>query len=336
MQFVYPPVPYPALCRGTPPLPISCKPFLTLFSKNYPLQVAEAQQLFEAFGAVMDVKLFPCLDQFRGASALVRMASIEAADRSITALNNSTPPGGMQSLIVRFAESASEKAARLSRRERAQLLQRNGNGLPDPQALGGLDQMQLQQAMAALGLGGAGMPGAPQALPNAAAAAAAGLMRQMPPSGLGPIPPMAPAQPFQQAVQSSICVKGMPPNADRLWLYENFARFGAIQGMRILIDEQTGLCNGTAFINYGDPLAAQRSRQAMSGMRAGEKILHVIVQQQPQGLGPRPGGTNGGNLAAAVAAAGVMAMPTMPNAPDQGDWQQLLQPALPPGNAMVW
>ncbi len=38
---------------------------------------------------------------------------------------------------------------------------------------------------------------------------------------------------------------GTPNNADRLWIYENFARFGAISGMRILIDESTGLCNGT-------------------------------------------------------------------------------------------
>lgn len=38
---------------------------------------------------------------------------------------------------------------------------------------------------------------------------------------------------------------GMPLNADRLWVYENFARYGAVAGLRILIDESTGLCNGT-------------------------------------------------------------------------------------------
>ena len=61
------------------------------------------QQLFEAAGgAVLDVKLFPCLDQFRGASALVRMASVEAAERAIATLNNTTPANGVQSLIVRW------------------------------------------------------------------------------------------------------------------------------------------------------------------------------------------------------------------------------------------
>lgn len=37
----------------------------------------------------------------------------------------------------------------------------------------------------------------------------------------------------------------MPPNADRLWVFENFSRYGAVAGLRILIDEASGLCNGT-------------------------------------------------------------------------------------------
>jgi hypothetical protein len=279
--------------------------------------VAEAQQLFEAHGAVIDVKLFPCLDQFRGASALVRMASIEAAERAINALNNSTPPGGMQSLIVRYAESAQEKSARLTRRERQQLLQRNGLG--SDFNLGNLDPMQLQQAMAALGLGGL-----------AGKLDAANLMRAGSGSngGLGGAGAAMIPQQYQTAVQSSICVKGMPNTADRLWLYENFARFGAISGMRILIDEQTGLCNGTAFINYGDPIAAQRARQSMSGMRAGDRILHVVVQQQGAGSG---GGNGGGGQYPRQD--GMMG--GLPAGPDQNEWQQLLHPNGG-GNGMVW
>lgn len=38
---------------------------------------------------------------------------------------------------------------------------------------------------------------------------------------------------------------GMPGNADRLWVFENFSRYGAVAGLRILIDEASGLCNGT-------------------------------------------------------------------------------------------
>ena len=250
------------------------------------------------------------------------MASVEAAERAINALTNTTPPGGMQSLIVRFAESAAEKAARLSRRERQQLLQRNGFG--GDVNLGGLDPLQLQQAMTALALtGGLGVPNG-VGMPHGG-----GMLRGTNP-GMGP-PPMV-AQQYQAAVQSSICVKGMPTTADRLWLYENFARFGAIAGMRILIDEQTGLCNGTAFINYGDPLAAQRARQAMSGMRAGDKILHVVVQQQQQ-TGQRQGSAN--NLSGGGSSMGpaMVGLGALPGGGDQGDWQ-MLQSGV--GNGMVW
>lgn len=161
------------------------------------------------------------------------MASLEASERAIQSLNNSTPPGAVQSLIVRFAESAAEKAARLSRRE-AKTLQRfggppggpagfalpGGNGLNGMGGgLGGLASEQLQQALNALSLGGA-----------------AGL--QLPPAPLVP-------QSYQPQVLSRICVKGMPASADRLWVFENFSRYGAIAGLRLLVDESTGLCNGT-------------------------------------------------------------------------------------------
>lgn len=275
------------------------------------------QQLFEVHGAVLDVKLFPCLDQFRGASALVRMASTEASDRAIAVLNNSTPPGAVQSLIVRFAESPAEKAARLSRRERQQLLQRSGlQGVLS----GGLnlDPAQLQQALAALSMNGLGL--------QAGTTQLAGLGAHM-----RPAPPIASAplvmQQYQPAVSSSVCIKGMPSNADRLWVYENFARFGAVVGMRILIDEQTGLCNGTAFLNFADPMAAERARQAMNGMRAGDKILHVMVQSnQRQGSGNL---SREGSMGAPLPPAAMLQQ-----VPQGADWQQLLPSNG--GGAMVW
>jgi hypothetical protein len=116
------------------------------------------------------------------------MASLEASDRAIAALNNSTPPGAVQSLIVRFAESAAEKAARLSRRE-AKSMQRvvNGNGmLPNGMHGMGLGADQLQQALSALSLSNGGMGGGMSSLPPA---------------------PLVP-QGYQPQVLSSICVKG--------------------------------------------------------------------------------------------------------------------------------
>lgn len=309
----------------TMPAPSGLTPSDSCYVKHLPASygVQEVQQLFETHGAVLDVKLFPCLDQFRGASALVRMASLEAAERAIAALNNSTPPGAVQSLIVRFAESAAEKAARLSRRE-AKSLQRLGaasSALP-PQLNGGIAALgadQLQQALSALSLG--------SAMPQGA-----GLRSQLPPAPLVP-------QSYQPQVLSSICIKGMPLNADRLWVYENFARYGAVAGLRILIDESTGLCNGTGFVNFADAGAAERARQAMNGMRAGDKILHVMVQTNQGGL-PNGRSHSGGldaataspsSMAAAAAVLAAAAGQPVLTAPQQ-DWP-LLAPAA---GQMMW
>lgn len=240
-------------------------------------QAQEVQLLFEEFGTVLDIKMFPCLDPFRGASALVRMATIDSAGSAITALNNFTPPGAVQSLIVRFAESATEKAARVSRRERQQLLQHgNIQGALSSGTSGTLEQLQLQQAINALGLDGLSLVPSetlPGLVANNRSAVSIGQMQP----------------PHLVSVQSSVCVKGMPSTADRLWMYENFSQFGAIIGLRILIDETSGLCNGIGFINYADPGGAYRARQMMHGINVGEGALQVIIQNQGQQRYSMPG-----------------------------------------------
>jgi RNA recognition motif-containing protein len=323
-----------------PPTSISSSgltPSDSCYAKHLPASygIADVQQLFEAYGAVMDVKLFPCLDQFRGASALVRMASTEAAERAIQSLNNSSPPGCAQSLIVRFAESPAEKAARLSRRERQQQMLQRGVLQPSLAAgLGALDPMQIQQALAALSLNGLPLTAAGASMPGNGQAGVPRMPPAVGPAGAG-LPPV-----YQAPVQSSICVKGLPPTADRLWVYENFARFGALVGMRILIDESTGLCNGTVFINFAEAVAAERARQAMNGMRSGEKILNVMVQQQAQLTGIN--GTNGTGPGAPQMLGDGYVPATMPMGVSpqatQAEWQQLLQQqsAAMQQGAMAW
>lgn len=187
---------------------------------------ADVQALFETAGAVQDVKLFPCLDAFRGASALVRMVSLEDSDRAIAKLNNTTPAGALQSLVVRYAESAAEKAARLTRRNPAALAvaaAAMARGLPPP--------THLRGALAALGSAGAlqGMRGAGMVVDPAA------VFRGSPALVNGHAPGPA-----------SVAITGLPPSADRLWIYETFAVFGAILGVHVL-EDASGQCNGTGY-----------------------------------------------------------------------------------------
>lgn len=81
----------------------------------------------------------------------------------------------------------------------------------------------------------------------------------------------------------SIYIKNIPEDADKLWLYEKFARFGGIHSVRILLDEQTGRCNGIGFVNYTDPEAAKAAQETMTGVSMGDRLLHVMVQNHPPG-----------------------------------------------------
>ena len=66
-------------------------------------------------------------------------------------------------------------------------------------------------------------------------------------SGGGMLPSAASLQQQQAAAAgagASVYIKGMPEDADKLWLYEKFSRFGGICSVRVLVDEQSGKCNG--------------------------------------------------------------------------------------------
>lgn len=250
----------------------------------------DAILMFETFGPVLDVKLFPCLDHFRGGSALIRMASIEAADRAIAGLNGSMPTGAAQALIVRYAESATEKAARLNRREQQMARQTttmmsgilpavvatastNFGGVPlpsssvTPLSTNAVVATQIQQALAALGLNGSSAP----------------------PLTTTTVPSLV-SQPLQSGVQPpSICIMGVPPSADRLWVYEHFARFGPLTGMHLMMEKGTTLCAGTAYVTYGDEFGAENAVAAMHGCHVedGRTVLSVCLQKPmplPAGL----------------------------------------------------
>ena len=86
----------------------------------------------------------------------------------------------------------------------------------------------------------------------------------------------------------SIYIKGMPEDADKLWLYEKFSRFGGIISVRVLLDEHSGRCNGIGFVNYTDPEGARAAHETMNGVSMGERLLHVMVQSH--GAGRNSGG----------------------------------------------
>uniref|UniRef100_A0A1D2AC47 RRM domain-containing protein n=1 Tax=Auxenochlorella protothecoides TaxID=3075 RepID=A0A1D2AC47_AUXPR len=267
-------------------------PSESVYVKHLPAAstVSDVQALFEGIGGVQDVKLFPCLDHFRSASALVRMASRRDSERAIAALNNTTPAGSLQSLVVRYAESAAEKAARLARRNPA----RAGTGLGPGAAatagvlgagLGGAAHADLQSALSALTGLQPGLLDARQLL-RAALAGGAG----------GGVPGLSGPGPGDRPV--TLTLTGLPPATDRLWLYESFAAYGAILSLHVLQDEATGQCSGTGLITFGNAGSAERAAVSMHGAHVGDHVLSVTLQ--PASGTQAPGGSLHPGLAAAL------------------------------------
>lgn len=76
----------------------------------------------------------------------------------------------------------------------------------------------------------------------------------------------------------SLYVKNLPPEADKLYLYEKFAVYGAISSVKVLTDEMSGICKGVGFVNFLEQAAAMEAIRAMDGLKIGDKHLHVSLQ----------------------------------------------------------
>lgn len=77
---------------------------------------------------------------------------------------------------------------------------------------------------------------------------------------------------------ASLYVKNMPPLADKLFLYEKFAPFGAILSVKILTNED-GASRGVGFVNFSDTSCAAKAAAALHNLPVGEhRNLHVTFQ----------------------------------------------------------
>jgi RNA recognition motif-containing protein len=275
------------------------------YCRNLPASYTrqDVGEMFLPFGTVLEIRLFPSTELYKGSGALVQLQSMEQAAAAIQTLNGSFPRGATQPLLVRYADSPAEKAAKQARKER--LLHKQAAGMGLLVGNSNLLAAQLQQQLLGLAINGssrsAGLSssigaGSPQRsedlgmsgmsiegygdLPGAAAVLQSPALSQMPAASTGGA--------------ASLYIKGMPEDADKLWLYEKFARFGGITSVRVLIDDQTGKCNGIGFVNYTSAEAARAAQEAMNGVSMGDRLLHVMVQNPAGRPGRTPSSTPAG------------------------------------------
>ena len=270
-----------------------------LYVRNLPASWREAdlRALFAVHGTVLDCRVLPNQEHHRGQQALVRMASVEEASRAIASLNG-TPPGGGATdiLLVRFADTAEEKAKRKAKNENAQ-----NNGIRfAPYQKGPQNGRQQGQAQSGGHPSMAGspypavLPPTPHSVPQPQycsypAPAQDPSIAVQPQTYAAYQPPAYPTQDPNAAyygaayatpaaqTSSSVYVKNLPHDADKLYLYEKFAPHGAITSVKTLADE-TGRCKGVGFVNFADNHGAMVAIQALNGSQCGDKHLHVSLQ----------------------------------------------------------
>lgn len=206
-------------------------------------------RLFTAFGTVVDVKMYPCLDSFRGYSALIKMDSIQSASKAVDKAHGMRPDGSLHSLIVRYAESATEKKARLGRKDHVA----EDDVLSMLVALSDDTLSQKGQRHVHDGhLTGMNMA------PTQGQAVHRGMQLPMPSADGG-------------STVSIATVTNLAPYMDKLWLYEHFAMFGPI----ILVTSNPVL--GSGQIVYSSAASAFRAKHELNNSMHGMHQLCVMA-----------------------------------------------------------
>lgn len=238
-------------CRGLPP--------------NIPAD--DVLALFSAFGRILDMKYFASTASYKGTGALLRYSCVEDAKGAIVGMNDVQLPGCFQPLLVRFADSPAEKAAKMTRKDlhaknvartqpirdvmlsMAYAMRKQGSG--DSCSDGYMSVRSAQSEY----------QGSPNRTTTAATATHQGsylssrgsgsdigiAQAGVAPPGVGEYYPdrvdripdgtLSLLRTGSNGLSASagqtrvIAINGLPPGADKLWIYENFAVFGAIVGV---------------------------------------------------------------------------------------------------------
>ena len=219
-------------------------PCETLYVKHVPLSFSKQslELLFGKYGEVMDVRVFPCLDQFRGSSALVKMDSVANARLAIQHIHGLKPQGWLHNIIVRFAESEAEKKLRLAKKEAMKA-----------------DMSSHSSGEIACGTTFLAPSTKHASEVNSVLVSSSGNSRVLQTTVEDGVRQPRPTSLLQEGRSAVVEVTNMPLTADRLWIYEIFACFGAIQS--VTLDQWSGM----ARIHFLDLLGGFRAVLELNG-----------------------------------------------------------------------
>lgn len=227
-------------------------PSANLYVKGLPagLTELEVQTLFSGYGEVCSCKV---LDQgTQGCTvAMVRMVNMEDATWVVENVNGNIPDGFQNPVQIRYADPPKGSVAAAP--------------VPMPQAwtskapvTGPVKQVPQSQRSSPYGAS------APQTVqPVVLTSAATPELMQAVSETVSEVKGFQPLAKNEED-PSNLYVKGLPVNADELYIYYVFAPFGAIQSVRVMRDD-TGACSGTALVKFGLPEDAELAMSTLTG-----------------------------------------------------------------------
>lgn len=255
--------------------------------------------LFSTYGKVVSCKVL--IDIPTGKSkgcGLMRMENKKGADAAIAGLHNTTLPGQVTSLTVKYADTPEEK----SRRRARQLMQNRFNPLARPGAPMPFPMMGAPAlAFPNVAVPGAGMPGGYPSYPAAPAAAAGGAATGAYPASYQQLQAMQEAAAYSTVPgQFTLYVGGLAQGIDEGAIYKMFSPYGAVAGVKVVMDPtQPTMHKGFCFVNFFRYEEACQAIYALNNQQFGEKRLQVSFKTAPkakgmQGMMRMPGAATGG------------------------------------------
>uniref|UniRef100_A0A7S0EE45 RRM domain-containing protein n=1 Tax=Hanusia phi TaxID=3032 RepID=A0A7S0EE45_9CRYP len=215
-----------------------------LYVKGFPPSITQDDifPIFSRLGNVIDIKILSRPGVGSTGKALVRMENSVQASWAISELNGKVLEGCSGPVVVRYADSPDEK-----QNKRKNNLKRNDRFAGSPQLGEGypMPMMAMQDPFRA------------------------------PPFLHGP--PMARAPEI-----CNLYVNELPSEADDLFLYRNFAPFGAITSVRVMRDEN-GNSRGFGFVKFVHAHDAYMAMSSLNGKQVNGKYLHVSPKTTSKG-----------------------------------------------------
>lgn len=251
----------------------------------------EVIHMFSQFGQIVDMKYFRSTAQYKGTGVLLKYTTIEQAKHAILGMNDASFPGCVQPLIVRFADSPAEKAAKMTRKD-MKAKQGSSSHLQNDAVIQLAEKMlQLQSSSS--------MPLPPiHHLATSPLQSRASAPYQMQSHGSGPLLShmQHPSTHLMPKSGHAVTVSGLPRNCDKLWLYENFARFGGILSVQIQIlstrssnTSENGVLDDSwlgiggrehATVVFTDRDAAITAKEILHGREVSGSILQVHLENE--------------------------------------------------------